>query len=70
MNDKYKMQQQVALMDLISTEINVAMQRKEYGKVENLLKKQMRLIHEIQRINNKQLYEKTLKILAIGVLNK
>lgn len=70
MNDKYKMQQQVALMDLISTEINVAMQRKEYGKVENLLKKQMRLIHEIQRINNKQLYEKTLKSLAIGVLNK
>lgn len=70
MNDKYKMQQQVALMDLISTEINVAMQHKEYGKVENLLKKQMRLIHEIQRINNKQLYEKTLKILAIGVLNK
>ena len=39
MNDKYKMQQQVALMDLISTEINVAVQRKEYGKVENLLKK-------------------------------
>lgn len=70
MNDKYKMQQQVALMDLISTEINIAMQRKEYGKVENLLKKQMRLIHEIQRINNKQLYEKTLKSLAIGVLNK
>ena len=70
MNDKYKMQQQVALMDLISTEINVAMQRKEYGKVEGLLKKQMRLIHEIQRINNKQLYEKTLKSLAIGVLNK
>lgn len=70
MNDKYKMQQQVTLMDLISTEINVAMQRKEYGKVENLLKKQMRLIHEIQRINNKQLYGKTLKSLAIGVLNK
>lgn len=64
MNDKYKKQQQVALMDLISTEINVAMQRKEYGKVENLLKKQMRLIHEIQRINNKQLYEKNFEKLS------
>lgn len=35
--DMYDLQRHTAMIDLLSVEINVAMQRKEYLKVEDLL---------------------------------
>lgn len=62
--DMYDLQRHTAMIDLLSTEINVAMQRKEYLKVEDLLNLQLRAIREIKRIRNRQQYAVTLHNMA------
>ena len=62
--DMYDLQRHTAMIDLLSTEINVAMQRKEYLKVEDLLNLQLRAIREIKRIRNRQQYTVTLHNMA------
>lgn len=62
--DMYDLQRHTAMIDLLSTEINVAMQRKEYLKVEDLLNLQLRAIREIKRIRNQQQYAVTLRNMA------
>lgn len=62
--DMYDLQRHTAMIDLLSTEINVAMHRKEYLKVEDLLNLQLRAIREIKRIRNRQQYAVTLHNMA------
>lgn len=62
--DMYDLQRHTAMIDLLSTEINVAMQRKEYLKVEDLLNMQLQAIREIKRIRNRQQYEITMHDMA------
>ncbi|WP_336663538.1 hypothetical protein [Kurthia gibsonii] len=62
--DMYDLQRHTAMIDLLSTEINVAMQRKEYLKVEDLLNMQLQAIREIKRIRNQQQYAVTLRNMA------
>lgn len=62
--DMYDLQRHTAMIDLLSTEINVAMQRKEYLKVEELLNMQLCAIREIKRIRNRQQYAVTLHNMA------
>lgn len=62
--DMYDLQRHTAMIDLLSVEINVAMQRKEYLKVEDLLNLQLRAIREIKRIRNRQQYTVTLHNMA------
>lgn len=62
--DMYDLQRHTAMIDLLSVEINVAMQRKEYLKVEDLLNLQLRAIREIKRIRNRQQYAVTLHNMA------
>lgn len=62
--DMYDLQRHTAMIDLLSTEINVAMQRKEYLKVEDLLNMQLQAIREIKRIRNQQQYEITMHDMA------
>lgn len=62
--DMYDLQRHTAMIDLLSTEINVAMQRKEYLKVEDLLNMQLQAIREIKRIRNQQQNEITLHDMA------
>lgn len=62
--DMYDLQRHTAMIDLLSTEINVAMQRKEYLKVDDLLNLQLRAIREIKRIRNRQQYAVTLHNMA------
>lgn len=62
--DIYDLQRHTAMIDLLSTEINVAMQRKEYLKVEDLLNMQLQAIREIKRIRNRQQYAVTLRNMA------
>lgn len=62
--DMYDLQCHTAMIDLLSTEINVAMQRKEYLKVEDLLNMQLQAIREIKRIRNRQQYAVTLRNMA------
>lgn len=62
--DMYDLQRHTAMIDLLSTEINVAMQRKEYLKVEDLLNIQLQAIREIKRIRNRQQYAVTLHNMA------
>lgn len=62
--DMYDLQRHTAMIDLLSTEINVAMQRKEYLKVEDLLNMQLQAIREIKRIRNQQQNEITLHNMA------
>lgn len=61
MKKSYAMQQKISLMDLLTTEVSVAMQREDYSKVEELLRKQLREIHEIKRMRNQQQYAVTLR---------
>lgn len=61
MKKSYAMQQKISLMDLLTTEVSVAMQREDYSKVEELLRKQLREIHEIKRMRNQQHYAATLR---------
>lgn len=60
----YDLQRHTAMIDLLSVEINVAMQRKEYLKVEDLLNMQLQAIREIKRIRNQQQYAVTLHNMA------
>lgn len=62
--DMYDLQRHTAMIDLLSVEINVAMQRKEYLKVEDLLNMQLQAIREIKRIRNRQQYAVTLHNMA------
>lgn len=62
--DMYDLQRHTAMIDLLSTEINVAMQRKEYLKVEDLLNMQLQAIREIKRIRNQQQYAITMQDMA------
>lgn len=62
--DMYDLQRHTAMIDLLSTEINVAMQRKEYLKVEDLLNMQLQAIREIKRIRNQQQYAITMRDMA------
>lgn len=62
--DMYDLQRHTAMIDLLSTEINVAMQRKEYLKVEDLLNMQLQAIREIKRIRNRQQYAITMRDMA------
>lgn len=62
--DMYDLQRHTAMIDLLSVEINVAMQRKEYLKVEDLLNMQLQAIREIKRIRNRQQYAVTLRNMA------
>lgn len=62
--DMYDLQRHTAMIDLLSVEINVAMQRKEYLKVEELLNMQLIAIREIKRIRNRQQYALTLHDMA------
>lgn len=62
--DMYDLQRHTAMIDLLSTEINVAMQRKEYLKVEELLNMQPCAIREIKRIRNRQQYAITMRDMA------
>lgn len=62
--DMYDLQRHTAMIDLLSVEINVAMQRKEYLKVEDLLNLQLRAIREIKRIRNQQQYAITMRDMA------
>ena len=62
--DMYDLQRHTAMIDLLSTEINVAMQRKEYLKVEDLLNLQLRAIREIKHIRNRQQYAITMQDMA------
>lgn len=62
--DMYDLQRHTAMIDLLSVEINVAMQRKEYLKVEDLLNMQLQAIREIKRIRNRQQYEITMHDMA------
>lgn len=62
--DMYDLQRHTAMIDLLSVEINVAMQRKEYLKVEDLLNMQLQAIREIKRIRNQQQYEITMHDMA------
>lgn len=62
--DMYDLQRHTAMIDLLSVEINVAMQRKEYLKVEDLLNMQLQAIREIKRIRNRQQYAVTLRDMA------
>lgn len=62
--DMYDLQRHTAMIDLLSTEINVAMQRKEYLKVEDLLNMQLQAIREIKRIRNRQQNEITMRDMA------
>ena len=60
----YDLQRHTAMIDLLSVEINVAMQRKEYLKVEDLLNMQLQAIREIKSIRNRQQYEITMRDMA------
>lgn len=60
----YDLQRHTAMIDLLSVEINVAMQRKEYLKVEDLLNMQLQAIREIKRIRNQQQYAITMRDMA------
>lgn len=62
--DMYDLQRHTAMIDLLSVEINVAMQRKEYLKVEELLNMQLCAIREIKRIHNQQQYAITMRDMA------
>lgn len=62
--DMYDLQRHTAMIDLLSVEINVAMQRKEYLKVEDLLDMQLQAIREIKRIRNQQQYAITMRDMA------
>lgn len=62
--DMYDLQRHTAMIDLLSVEINVAMQRKEYLKVEELLNMQLQAIREIKRIRNQQQYAITMRDMA------
>lgn len=62
--DMYDLQRHTAMIDLLSVEINVAMQRKEYLKVEDLLNMQLQAIREIKRIRNRQQYAITMRDMA------
>lgn len=62
--DMYDLQRHTAMIDLLSTEIDVAMQRKEYLKVEDLLNMQLQAIREIKRIRNQQQYAITMRDMA------
>lgn len=62
--DMYDLQRHTAMIDLLSVEINVAMQRKEYLKVEELLNMQLCAIREIKRIRNRQQYAITMRDMA------
>ncbi len=62
--DMYDLQRHTAMIDLLSVEINVAMQRKEYLKVEDLLNMQLQAIREIKSIRNRQQYEITMRDMA------
>lgn len=62
--DMYDLQRHTAMIDLLSVEINVAMQRKEYLKVEDLLNMQLQAIREIKRIRNQQQYAITMRDMA------
>ena len=62
--DMYDLQRHTAMIDLLSVEINIAMQRKEYLKVEDLLNMQLQAIREIKRIRNRQQYAVTLHNMA------
>lgn len=62
--DMYDLQRHTAMIDLLSVEINVAMQRKEYLKVEDLLNMQLQAIREIKHIRNRQQYAITMRDMA------